>query len=113
MYARHYPLTSRQLCCMIKPPRMLRILHLSDVHFGQEKTNDSTYLDDVRSQLVKDLASLLGDSKSLDLILVNGDIAYSGKKNEYDRAVAWLDQIIAVGHCDVTAIRTIPGNHDV
>lgn len=92
---------------------MLRILHLSDIHFGQEINGERVRHDDVREQLVNDLAGLLGASKSLDLILINGDIGYSGKKSEYDDAVAWLDRLITVGHCDVTAVLTIPGNHDV
>jgi hypothetical protein len=92
---------------------VLRILHLSDIHFGQEKKSGRVYHDDVRQQLVADLARLLNGGKSLDLILVNGDIGYSGKKREYDDAVAWLDQLIMVGHCDVTAVLTIPGNHDI
>jgi hypothetical protein len=92
---------------------MLRILHLSDIHFGQEKKGERIRHDDVREQLVADLAGLLGEGKSLDLILINGDIGYSGKKSEYDDAVAWLDRLITVGRCDETAVLTIPGNHDI
>jgi predicted phosphodiesterase len=92
---------------------MLRILHLSDIHFGQEKKGERIRHDDVREQLVSDLKGFLGDTKRLDLILINGDIAYSGKKTEYDDAVAWIDQIIAAGRCDETAVLTVPGNHDV
>jgi len=92
---------------------MLRILHLSDIHFGQVKKGERIRHDDVRDQLVADLAGLLDDSKSLDLILINGDIGYSGKKSEYDDAVAWLDRLITVGRCDETAVLAIPGNHDV
>jgi predicted phosphodiesterase len=92
---------------------MLRILHLSDIHFGQEKKGERIRHDDVRVQLVSDLKTFLGDTKRLDLILINGDIAYSGKKAEYDEAVAWIDQLIDVGRCDETAVMTVPGNHDV
>jgi hypothetical protein len=98
---------------VILPASMLRILHLSDIHFGQERSGDHTFLDDVREQLINDVAGLLGSSNRLDLILVNGDIAFSGKKQEYDRAVSWFDQLINVGRCDVNAILTIPGNHDI
>jgi hypothetical protein len=92
---------------------MLRILHLSDIHFGQEKRGELVRHNDVREQLVNDLVGLLNGSKSLDLILINGDIGYSGKKSEYDEAVAWIDQLIAVGRCDVNTVFTIPGNHDI
>lgn|GEM_PF-6619196 len=92
---------------------MLRILHLSDIHFGQEKRGELIRHDDVREQLIADLAGLLNKSKFLDLILINGDIGYSGKKTEYNHAVAWLDRLITVGGCDETAILTIPGNHDI
>jgi calcineurin-like phosphoesterase family protein len=92
---------------------MLRILHLSDIHFGQGKEGEQPHLEDVREQLIGDLATLLGDTKSLDLILINGDVAHAGKKLEYDSAVAWIDRLIAVGRCDVNAVLSIPGNHDV
>lgn len=92
---------------------MLRILHLSDIHFGQEKKGERIRHDDVREQLVSDIKAFLGESKRLDLILINGDIAYSGKKAEYDDAVAWIDELITVGRCDETAVLTVPGNHDV
>lgn len=92
---------------------MLRILHLSDIHFGQEKKGERIRHNDVREQLVSDLKIFLGNTKRLDLILINGDIAYSGKKTEYDDAVAWIEQLINVGRCDETAVLTVPGNHDV
>jgi hypothetical protein len=92
---------------------MLRILQLSDIHFGQEKKGEGAHLDDVRRQLIADLTTLLGASKALDLILIGGDIAFSGKKQEYDRAVEWIEKLITVGRCDENAILTIPGNHDV
>src|SRR5258706_16467623 len=92
---------------------MLRVLHISDIHFGQEKKGERIRHDDVREQLLVDLDSLLGGNKALDLILINGDTAYSGKKEEYDDAVAWIDRIIAVGRCDVNAVLVIPGNHDI
>src|SRR5690348_162235 len=91
---------------------MLRILHLSDIHFGQEKRGQLVYQDDVREQLLDDLHRLLG-TKTLDLILINGDIAYSGKKGEYDRAVEWIERLTVVGSCDETSVLTIPGNHDI
>jgi hypothetical protein len=92
---------------------MLRILHLSDIHFGQVKKSELIFHDDVREQLAADLTRLLSGGKSLNLILIGGDISYSGKRKEYDRAVDWLDQLITVGHCDVNAVLTIPGNHDI
>lgn len=92
---------------------MLRILHLSDIHFGQEINGERVRHEDVREQLVADLAGLLNGNKCLDLILINGDVGYSGKASEYDEAVSWLDRLIAVGRCDVTRVFTIPGNHDI
>lgn len=92
---------------------MLKILHLSDIHFGQEKNGEVDRNEDIRRQLVSDLKSILEGSEPLDLILINGDIAYGGKPLQYDDAVEWLDEIIKVGRCDESVILTIPGNHDV
>lgn len=91
----------------------MRILHLSDIHFGQEKKGQRVRHDDVRKRLGVDLAEILGQDKIVDLILINGDIAFSGKTEEYQRAVAWLDELADIGRCPATSILAVPGNHDV
>lgn len=58
----------------------LAFVHLSDIHFGQEKGGDLYINDDVKERLIDDvrqLAAQLPSGKVAGLI-VTGDIAYAG-----------------------------------
>jgi len=46
-------------------------------------------------------------------VLVTGDIAFSGKQAEYERATAWLRQLCASIDCPAESVWVVPGNHDV
>jgi hypothetical protein len=85
-------------------------LHLSDLHHGQEGMASlwpqrlEAALDDMRAR-----ARVLGTP---DLILFTGDLAYSGKEQEYAQVDATLDRIReAVGGDPVVV--PVPGNHDL
>ena len=71
----------------------LRIVQLSDIHFGCENT---AALDAVRDQLV---------AQPPDLVTVTGDITQAGYPREFAAAKAWLDTL------PCPSIKT-PGNHD-
>jgi len=44
---------------------------------------------------------------------VTGDIAYAGKRHEYDAAGLWLDELASRVGCTAADIQMVPGNHDV
>jgi len=71
----------------------IRLLHLSDVHFGAE---DTTAL-----KAVEDFAAHIKP----DAIVIAGDITQSGRRREFEAARAWFDKL---------SFRVIvaPGNHD-
>lgn len=90
-------------------------VHLSDIHFGQERDDRVHIHGDVKQQLIvdaRDVISKIADG-SADGILVTGDIAQSGQWSEYEEAARWLDELasnIGVGiHC----VQMVPGNHDL
>ncbi len=88
-------------------------LHLSDIHFSR---HSSTAYDpdlDVRRQLVADAVALKGQVKACSGIFVSGDIAFSGKPDEYGKARDWLREICHQLDCPEEAVWVIPGNHDV
>ncbi len=90
-----------------------RYVHLSDIHFGQEKYGDKPIHNDVRMELLQDCArlrSLYGDANG---ILVCGDVAFSGKADQYKSAGEWLDKLTEAVGCLGTAVFVVPGNHDV
>ena len=47
------------------------------------------------------------------MVPVSGDIAFSGKADEYSKARDWLREICHKLDCSEEAIWVIPGNHDV
>lgn len=92
----------------------LYVLQLSDIHFTTRVGDETSVHDDVRHELVSDirvLRALVG--QPLQAVAVAGDVAFSGKRAEYELAAQWLDQIIDACGCSHTAVLTIPGNHDV
>jgi predicted MPP superfamily phosphohydrolase len=90
-----------------------RFVHLSDIHFGQERGGSLPVHEDVRAQLIRDSRQLAQEIGSANGILITGDTAYSGKREEYTRAGVWLDELIAAVGCGERAVGVVPGNHDV
>lgn len=90
-----------------------RFIHLSDIHFGQEKKGTYVTQTDVRDKLIEDCANFSQEHGPADGILVIGDTAYSGTAAEYSKAAAWLKSVSQAGGVPNHAVRTIPGNHDI
>jgi hypothetical protein len=92
----------------------LRIVHFSDIHFGQSRKNEQRHVHkDVRDKAIEDLAvmrKLHGEAHAVALV---GDAAFSGEKLEFDEATQWLDAACAACGCDPGNVYIVPGNHDV
>ncbi|KQV53303.1 hypothetical protein ASC95_11180 [Pelomonas sp. Root1217] len=90
-------------------------VHLSDIHFGQERDQTLYIHNDVKRELIADVARVvrLLPGGAAQGVLVTGDIAYSGKDEQYIDAAKWLDQIAEAVGCDITRIQMVPGNHDL
>lgn len=70
---------------------MLRFVHLSDIHFSGQIPGIGFDPDrDIRNELKIDLKAQTQKLGKSDAILVTGDVAYAGKKAEYDDAALWL-----------------------
>lgn len=72
---------------------MIRIAHLSDIHFGDQNAEALA------------AATAWINAESLDLIIVSGDLTRFGEEGEFAAARAWIDSLR--GPRLVT-----PGNHD-
>jgi hypothetical protein len=90
-----------------------RFIHLSDIHFGQEKNGSILTHEDARQKLIEDCSEHARTTGPADGILVVGDIAFAGQPDEYKKAAAWLKAVAKAGGCEEFAVRTIPGNHDI
>jgi predicted phosphodiesterase len=94
--------------------RVFRFIHLSDIHFGQEGGSAHGPHQSVRREIIRDCKERFATLGSADGILINGDVAFSGTKAQFDRSAQWIEEIAAaVGCSEQTDIRVIPGNHDV
>ena len=87
----------------------MRWLHLSDIHVGQP--------DQARSNAMQLLIQAISDhagTEPLDLVLLTGDIAFSGQASEYqsfkDELLDPLQELDIAKHAHVVAV---PGNHDL
>ena len=89
-------------------------VHLSDIHFGQERDDRVHIHADVKKQLVADAAEVvrLLPGGVAHAILVTGDIAFSGVREQYEAAGEWLDRLAEAVGCATHRIQMVPGNHD-
>jgi predicted MPP superfamily phosphohydrolase len=85
-------------------------LHISDFHI---RSGDPYDRDVVLRALVKSVEEFRRTNRSPDLILATGDVAYSGKAEEYDLATKLFDDLIDAAGLEKNRLFIIPGNHDV
>jgi predicted MPP superfamily phosphohydrolase len=88
-----------------------QIVHLSDIHQGY--SGDIALHDEVRNELIFDVGRLRDKLGNADVIVVTGDIAYSGKEEEYKQAGDWLSDLCEAAGCPELSVFVVPGNHDV
>ncbi len=93
----------------------LLFVHLSDIHFCKADLGSAYDLDeDLRRLLVADARAMASKLERPSGILISGDIAFHGRKEEYDTAREWLDNELCytVG-VEPSGVWCVPGNHDV
>ena len=90
-------------------------VHLSDLHFGQERGSDLHLHRDVRERLIDDARSLAEAERGakMDGVVVTGDIAFAGKEVQYLEARKWLARLTEAVGCRDKDVMVVPGNHDV
>lgn len=89
-------------------------IHVSDIHFGQEKDDAVHTHDAVKDRVISDAAAVVRSlpGKTARGIIVTGDIAQSGKKEQYQLAGEWLDRLATAVGSEIFDILMVPGNHD-
>jgi formylglycine-generating enzyme required for sulfatase activity/predicted phosphodiesterase/energy-coupling factor transporter ATP-binding protein EcfA2 len=91
----------------------ITILHLSDIHFKKKKEEENkTFHKMVQQQLIEAVKRHVKEHGHPDFVVITGDIAFSGKKHEYDEALEFFDGLKAVLPGE-TEFLAVPGNHDV
>ena len=90
----------------------LLILHFSDMHFRESNSYTEANIDAIVSALQESFR----DIKDI-LIIISGDIAFSGHRAQYDEMDRYLNslknKISTRYHCRSIKFAIVPGNHDV
>ena len=97
------------------PDSSIFLLHISDLQFGDpDYTPDAKILNEriIAQYLVQEF------KKTIDFIVVSGDVAYSGLPSEFDVGYNWLSSIAKLLFPESfnnpkERILLVPGNHDV
>lgn len=85
-------------------------LHISDFHLRQgAKWSQDVVLCSLRESIQKELAA----GTNIDFILATGDLAFSGKEEEYALVREFFDALVTGSGVPRERIFCVPGNHDV
>ncbi len=84
-------------------------LHVSDFHI---RGGDPYDRDVVLGALVRSVREYRERGRVPDLIFATGDVAYSGKAHEYQRATEFFDALLDAAGLDKRRLFVVPGNHD-
>ncbi|MBN1347716.1 MAG: SUMF1/EgtB/PvdO family nonheme iron enzyme [Phycisphaerae bacterium] len=93
--------------------RAVRVLHLSDFHFGSKTAWDSS---PVLRGLVEVVGGLGDEGLTPDIVAITGDVAHSGRPEEYKLAGEWIDKGLMPAlpkGFRKNRLLIVPGNHDV
>lgn len=86
-------------------------LHISDLHLRNDDSYDRVV---VLRSLVKSVKHFRQrDGRAPDFIFVTGDVAYSGKPDEYVVVGDFLDELLDAAALTRRRLYVLPGNHDV
>jgi Calcineurin-like phosphoesterase len=90
--------------------RSISWIHISDFHM---QASNAWSQDVVLTAMADAIERHLKSGISLDFILATGDIAFSGKAEEYKLAESFFDALSTVSRVPKERIFCIPGNHDI
>lgn len=90
--------------------RPINWLHISDFHLreGQEWSQDV-----VLRAMCQHIEQQQEAGHGADFVLVTGDIAFSGKAEEYALAERFFNQLVSASGVPLERIFCVPGNHDI
>ncbi len=92
----------------------LAFIHMSDIHFRSHSGDPYDIDKPLRKAMLNDLKNhALKYVKNVNGILVCGDLAYSGKEEEFQIANKFLKEVAEVSGCSLENVFCVAGNHDV
>ncbi len=92
--------------------KKMTVLHLSDLHFGDENETNSAKRTNTLNKLLLTLKNLPFEWKPQS-IAISGDIGWRSLENDYNIAEAWLRGLLKTLDLSANDIIPAPGNHDI
>lgn len=90
---------------------MIRILQISDIHFKRLPDARDEYAQ-LKERLFEKVEEIARDCK-IDRILICGDVAFSGNKDEYEqKAKVFVNRLLDIIQGETAQVYMVPGNHD-
>jgi hypothetical protein len=88
------------------------ILHLSDIHFFEPPRPN--YVLEKCEKIASAVRAYAPDAPSALLVMISGDVAFSGRKSEYEIAEQFFSRLLVnLGPvAPIVRILCVPGNHD-
>lgn len=91
----------------------MTLVHLSDLHIGQDGDEGVDRDEDPRNELIEDCKRVAAELEGeVTGVVVSGDVANSGGLDEYRRARKWLAELCLALNIPEENVWTVPGNHD-
>ena len=87
------------------------MLLLSDIHWLAVADEFDPHFE-LRTCFLNDIQDCTNTTGAIDAILICGDIAGKGAKDEYDCAKSFLNKVCENAKCEKEQIYCVPGNHD-
>jgi predicted phosphodiesterase len=96
----------------LQAEEVIRVLHLSDFHFRTQHQWDA---ERVLLDLTGDIRTFVDRGLQPHMVVLSGDLAFSGQRSEYLLASQWIDEYLVktLPGFDKKDLFIIPGNHDV
>ena len=90
----------------------IRILHVSDVHFGEEQADEEAVGEQrgITKALISAAHDFAEKQGKPDICIFSGDLAQRGNNQEFKDGEEWLANLIKPFGCPLFIV---PGNHDV
>lgn len=92
---------------------VLRILHLSDMHFGSDENDSERELRKSYIRSFKEHVAQICQKKLIDYIFITGDIGWGAQKKDYTEAEVLIMDLMEICQVDSARLFLCPGNHDV
>lgn len=90
----------------------MKILQISDIHWTKRKHWNADF-PGMKARFLVDIQEYIEAGNEIDYIFICGDIAFKGIKEEYDKALEYIDNICRIIGRTREDVFIVPGNHDL